>query len=98
MVELYQVNSSDKLLRWLHPGQFDWDENRPTSAAFKDDEMSVDILCLTTIEESYDRAKKIGKNALVSIHAQLVIEKGLEVKYDRVLSYLKLTFIGDRLV
>lgn len=84
MAELYQVNSSDKLLRWLHPGQFDWDENRPTSAAFKDNEMSVDILCLTTIEESYDRAKKLGKNALVSIPAKLVIEKGLEVKSDPV--------------
>jgi hypothetical protein len=84
MAKPHQVNSSDKLLRWLHPGQFDWDEKRPTSAAFKDDEMSVDILCLTTIEESYNRAKKIGKNAVVSIPAELVIEKGLEVKHDPV--------------
>ena len=83
MAKLHQVNSSDNLLRWLHPGQFDWDEKRPTSAAFKDDEMSVDILCLTTIEESYERAKKIGKNAVVSIPGKLVIEKGLEVKNER---------------
>ncbi len=82
MAELYQVKPSDKLLRWLHPGQFNWEENRPTSAAFKDPEMSVDILCLTTIEESYIRAKKIGKNAVVSIQAQWIIEKGLEVCHE----------------
>lgn len=82
MAEVYKVKPSDKLLRWLHPGQFDWEENRATSAAFKDDDMSVDILCLTTIEESYNRAKKIGKNAVVSIEAQLAIEKGLEVYHS----------------
>ena len=79
MAEPYQVKPSDKLLRWLHPGQFDWEENRPTSAAFKDPEMSVDILNLTTIEESYTRAQKIGKNAVVSIEARLIFEKGLEI-------------------
>ncbi|MEH1862081.1 MAG: hypothetical protein V7L21_29675 [Nostoc sp.] len=46
--------------------------------------MSVDILSLTTIEESYTKAKKIGKNAVVSIKAQLVIEKGLEVCHEPV--------------
>lgn len=84
MAEPYQVKPSDKLLRWLHPGQFSWEENRPTSAAFKDSEMSVDILSLTTIEESYTKAKKIGKNAVVSIKAQLVIEKGLQVCHEPV--------------
>lgn len=84
MAEPYQVKSSDKLLRWLHPGQFNWEENRPTSAAFKDDEMSIDILCLTTIEESYNRGKKIGKNAVVSITAYLVMEKGLEICHSPV--------------
>lgn len=84
MAEQYQVNPSDKLLRWLHPGQFIWEENRPTSAAFKDDEMSIDILCLTTIEESYNRAKKIGKNAVISITATLAIEKGLLVCHSPV--------------
>ena len=79
MAEDYQVKPSGKLLRWLHPGQFNWEENRATSAAFKDEQMSVDILCLTTTEESYNRAKKIGKNAVVSIKAQLAMEKGLEI-------------------
>lgn len=84
MAEPYQVKPSDKLLRWLHPGQFNWEENRPTSAAFKDDEMSIDILCLTTIEESYHRAKKIGKNAVVSISASLIMEKELLICHSPV--------------
>ncbi|WP_392532581.1 hypothetical protein [Nostoc sp. C117] len=84
MAEPYQVKPSDKLLRWLHPGQIHPEENRPTSAAFRDFEMSVDILSLTTIEESYNRAKKIGKNAVVSIKAQLIIEKGLEICHEPV--------------
>jgi hypothetical protein len=79
MNEIYEVQPSDTLLRWFHPGQFKWDEGRATSAAFKDDEMSVDILCLTTLEESYVRAKKIDKNAVASLRVQLVLEKGLEV-------------------
>ena len=79
MDQIYQVKPSDKLLRWLHPGQFNWAENRATSAAFRDDDMSVDILCLTTIEESYSRAEKIGKNAVVSLKAQLALDKGLEI-------------------
>jgi len=84
MAEPYQVKPFDKLLRWLHPGQFNWEENRPTSAAFKDPEMSVDILKLTTIEESYIRAQKIGKNAVVSIEARLIFEKGLEIYHQPV--------------
>ncbi|MEW6492331.1 MAG: hypothetical protein AB1589_07440 [Cyanobacteriota bacterium] len=79
MSEIYEVQPSDILLRWLHPGQFKWDEGRATSAAFRDEEMSVDILCLTTLEESYARAKKINKNAIASLKAQFVLEKGLKV-------------------
>jgi len=82
MAEVYQVKPDDKLLRWLHPGQFNWEEKRATSAAFKDDRMSVEILSLTTIEESYNRAKKQGKNAVASIKARLVLEKELEVCHD----------------
>ncbi|HEY9809691.1 MAG TPA: hypothetical protein V6D13_10145 [Halomicronema sp.] len=82
MAEFYQVKPDEKLLRWLHPGQFNWQENRPTSAAFKDDEMSVDILALTTLEESYNRAKKISKNAVASIKVELVLEKGLQVQHN----------------
>jgi len=82
MAEVYQVKPDDKLLRWLHPGQFNWEENRPISAAFRDERMSVEILSLTTIEDSYKRGKKQGKNAVVSIKAQLVLEKGLEVCHD----------------
>lgn len=82
MDEIYQVKPDDKLLRWLHPGQFNWEENRPTSAAFSDEQMSVDILSLTNLEESYQRAKKIGKNAVASIKAQDAIDLGLEVRHD----------------
>jgi hypothetical protein len=70
MLEIRQVQPSDKLFRWLHPGQFDWDENRPTSAAFRDEYMSVDIAPLTSLEESYERAKKARKNAVASIVAE----------------------------
>jgi hypothetical protein len=82
MSESPELHPEDRLLRWLHPGQFHPTEKRPTSAAFKDDRMSVDILSMTTVEESYERAQKIGKNAVASIEYQRIIELGLEVKYD----------------
>jgi hypothetical protein len=44
MSEPLELKPDDRFLRWLHPGQFDWNENRATSAAFKDPQMSVDIL------------------------------------------------------
>jgi hypothetical protein len=67
MVEKYTIEDSDKLYRWLHPSQFKWDEGRPTSAAFKDPYMSVDLACLTSLEDSYSRARKNNKNAVASI-------------------------------
>jgi hypothetical protein len=79
MSQNYQVQSLDKLYRWLHPAQFKWDEKRPTSAAFKDPYMSVDIACLTTLEESYSRAEKIQKNAVASIAAQQAFDKNQQV-------------------
>jgi hypothetical protein len=82
MSDSHQINSDDRLLRWLHPGQFNWPEKRPTSAAFRDEEMSVDILSMTTVDESYQRAKKIGKNAVVSLGYQEVVELELEVKHN----------------
>ena len=82
MSDSHQTKPEDRLLRWLHPGQFNWEENRPTSAAFKDPEMSVDILSMTTVSESYERARKLGKNAVASFSYQQAIELGLEVKHD----------------
>ncbi len=82
MPDSHQIKPEDRLLRWLHPGQFNWVENRPTSAAFKDEEMSVDILSMTTVAESYERAKKIGKNAVASLGCQDVLDLGLEIKYN----------------
>jgi hypothetical protein len=78
---IHQVQPPDKLLRWLHPGQFKWDEMRPTSAAFQDPYMSVDVACLTTLTESYDRAQKIGKNAVASILARQAFEKNQKVHH-----------------
>jgi hypothetical protein len=75
----HQFNSSDKLFRWLHPGQFNWEEMRPTSAAFTDPYMSVDIDSLTTLEESYHRAQQAGKTAVVALTVEMVIEKDLRV-------------------
>ena len=82
MSEPLEIKPDDRLLRWLHPGQFDWNENRATSAAFKDPQMSVDILSMTTLDESYQRAKKLGKNAVVSLSYQEVKDLELEVKHD----------------
>jgi hypothetical protein len=81
MTEIHTVQPSDKLFRWLHPGQFKWDERRPTSAAFQDPYMSVDIACLTTLEESYNRAQKISKNAVASIMAKQAFEKNQKVHH-----------------
>lgn len=79
MTQIYEVQTPDKLFRWLHPGQFKWDEQRTTSAAFQDPYMSIDIECLTTLQESYSRVEKIGKNAVVSILAGQAFEKGQKV-------------------
>ncbi len=74
MNDKYQVQPVDKLFRWLHPGQFKWDEMRPTSAAFRDAYMSVDIAELTNLDESYARAKKARKDAVASFKAQLAFD------------------------
>lgn len=81
MIDRSLIEASDKLYRWLHPGQFKWDEMRPTSAAFKDQYMSVDIQRLTTLEESYERAQKIGKNAVASISGEQAFQKGQKVTH-----------------
>ena len=82
MSESFEIQPDDRLLRWLHPSQFNWSENRATSAAFTATEMSVDILSMTTIDESYRRAKKQGKNAVVSLSYQQVKDLELSVKRD----------------
>ncbi|MEA5470570.1 hypothetical protein [Spirulina sp. 06S082] len=76
-----EIDSNEELLRWLHPGQFDWKEKRPTSAAFKDQYMSVDIASRTSLEESYERGKRYGKNAVVSFKAKVAYEKDQKVCY-----------------
>jgi hypothetical protein len=76
-----QVSPSDILYRWLHPSQFNWKENRPTSGAFTDPNMSVDIAKLTTIDESYIRAKKNNKNAVVSFEANEVLSRNQEIHH-----------------
>jgi hypothetical protein len=81
MTQIHQVQPSDKLFRWLHPGQFDWNEMRPTSAAFKDTYMSSDIACLTTLEESYERGKLINNNAVASITVGQAFEKAQKVHH-----------------
>jgi hypothetical protein len=81
MTEIHQVQPSDKLFRWLHPSQFNWNEMRPTSAAFKDSYMSVDIACITTLEESYKRGRLINKNAVASITVAQALEKAQRVHH-----------------
>jgi|GEM_PF-1025288 len=81
MTQIHQVQPSEELFRWLHPGQFKWDEERPVSAAFLDDYMSVDIACLTSLEESYKRADQAKKNAVVSIVVQQAFDKNQKVHH-----------------
>jgi hypothetical protein len=81
MTQIHHVQPSDKLFRWLHPGQFDWTEMRLTSAAFQDPYMSVDLACLTTLEESYKRGKLMKKNALASLMAEQAFEKSQKVQH-----------------
>jgi len=81
MTQTYQVQPPQKLFRWLHPGQFKWDEMRPTSAAFQDLYMSIDVACLTSLQESYDRAQKIGKNAVASIIAKQAFDKNQKIHH-----------------
>ena len=77
----YQVQPIDKLFRWLHPSQFKWDEMRPTSAAFRDTYMSIDIAELTNLDESYKRAQKARKDAVVSFKAGLAFELKQKVNH-----------------
>ena len=79
MSEEKKIDKDEKLLRWLHPGQFHWQEKRAISAAFTDKYMSVDAYFLTTLEKSYERAKGYGKNALASIKAQIAYEKKQQI-------------------
>jgi hypothetical protein len=79
MTEIHTVQPSNELYRWLHPGQFDWKESRPTSAAFTDPHMSVDIAVLTDVKQSYLRGKRNGKNAVVSFQASIALEREQEV-------------------
>ncbi|GBO53569.1 hypothetical protein APA_1476 [Pseudanabaena sp. lw0831] len=74
MSDNYQVKPVDKLFRWVHPGQFHPTEMRPTSAIFRGEYMSVDIAQLTNLEASYERAKKLQKNAVVSFTAELAFD------------------------
>lgn len=79
MSENYKVQPPDILFRWLHPGQFVWAENRASSGGFSGDYLSVDIATLTTLDESYRRAEKNGKNAIVSFEAQIAFDKNQNV-------------------
>ncbi len=79
MTDNQEIEPSDTLYRWLHPSQYHWEKRRPTSAAFTNTYMSVDISKLTTLEESYERAKKYDKNAVVSFEAKIAMEKEQEI-------------------
>ena len=79
MTENYQVQPDEKLFRWLHPSQFVWEEQRPTSSGFSNEYLSVDIAELTNVKESYERAKKNGKNAVVSFEAKLALDMNQKI-------------------
>ena len=79
MIKNCSLESPDILYRWLHPSQFKWDEKRPTSAAFRGSYLSVDIAKLTTLEESYKKAQKYKKNAVVSFTVSSAKAKNQDV-------------------
>jgi len=86
MNDNYKVEPDDKLFRWLHPSQFIWKESRATSAGFSNDYLSIDITKLTTLDESFIRAKKNGNNAIVSFEAKVAFDKDQKVHHCPVMS------------
>lgn len=81
-----KFESDHDLYRGIRPDAW-WslNENRPTSLAFKDYEMSVDWCIYSTQSESFDRYKRLSgltKAALASIKVRDVLSLQQELKYN----------------
>lgn len=82
-METYKVKDIDELLRRVPKVPSHYNNGRITSAAFKpkpgEDGLSVDILCLTTIEISI---KDVSKFFAALLTAKDVIKEGCECVHD----------------
>ena len=75
----------DDLYRGIRPEWWSHTDNRPTSQAFRDYELSVDWCKYSTSHESFERYKRLfglSSAALVSISVKDVKDIGQEIKYD----------------
>lgn len=88
MTDDQSVGDSTALFRRIHPSQVIWDENldrlRPTSAAFRDKQMSVNL------EDDLEREgleldfvlRDWPQHHLASIEARLARDRGQEIQRD----------------
>jgi hypothetical protein len=67
-MQLQEIADADDLYRRIHPSQVK--DGRPTSAAFKDPELSVDLARLTTPERSLTGYPLYGLTSIVAGHAR----------------------------
>ena len=80
-----EFEPDDDLFRGIRPEWWSNTDDRPTSAGFQDDEMSVDWCKYSTARQSFDRYKRmsgLSNAALVSIKVQDVISLRQKIKYD----------------
>ena len=67
-MQVEEIADSDELYRRIHPSQVK--DGRPTSAAFKDLELSVDLARLTTCQRSLRRYPLHGLASIITGHAR----------------------------
>jgi len=82
---MYNFLPDDDLYRGIHPTWWSVTDKRPTSAAFKDPELSVDWCKYSSLQESFERYKRLfglDTAAIVSFKVQNAENLGQEVKHD----------------
>ena len=80
-----KYSPDDDLYRGIRPEWWSHTDCRPTSAAFQDDNLSVDWCKYSTAKESFDRYKRASgllNVALVSIKVEHAIDLKQKVEYD----------------
>lgn len=76
-MEAQEIADSDDLYRRIHPSQVK--DGRPSSAAFKDAEMSVDVARLTTPKQTLTGYPSHGLASIMAGHARAL---GQDVFHD----------------
>jgi len=67
-MQVLDIEDGDHLYRRIHPLQVK--DGRPTSAAFKDPELSVDLARLTTLQQSLAAYPTYGLASITAGHAR----------------------------